>query len=172
VRRINASSARWNGAAWSFESGWIRTFQGPVESLFQEFRETPLLAEDPPRIFSALKQRPDEMRYRALARYVSRLAKTGYPVAPLATGLAAKPATAAQAIVLALLAIPFAFTVGKRGALTGVGIGLACGMLFLILAAFFTKLGEVGSLPPALAAWSPNLIFSLFAGYRLTRLRT
>jgi LPS export ABC transporter permease LptF/LPS export ABC transporter permease LptG len=172
VRRVSGSSAQWNGAAWTFESGWVRHFQGPVESLFQEFRVAPLVEGDPPRLFAALKQRPDEMRYRALARYVSRLEKTGYPVAPLATALAGKPASAAQAVVLALLAIPFAFTIGKRGALTGIGIGLACGMLFLVLAAFFTKLGEVGSLPPVLAAWSPNLIFSLLAGYRLTRLRT
>ena len=172
LRRISGRSARWDGTGWVFESGWVRTFQGPVETLFREFGEAPLVAGDPPRLFSSLRQRPDEMRYRALARYVSRLDRTGYPVAALATALAAKPAAAAQTIVLALLAIPFAFTIGKRGALTGVGVGLACGMLFLILAAFFTKLGEVGSLPPSLAAWSPNLIFSLFAGYRLTRLRT
>lgn len=172
TRRVSGGSARWSGSGWVFESGWVRTFRGPVESLFQEYGESALVAGDPPRLFSSLRQRPDEMRYRALARYVSRLEKTGYPVATLATALAGKPASAAQTIVLALLAIPFAFTIGKRGALTGVGLGLACGMLFLVLAAFFTKLGEVGSLPPALAAWSPDLIFSLFAGYRLTRLRT
>ncbi len=172
VRRFTGASAQWNGNSWTFESGWIREFRGPAETAFREFREAPLARGDPPRLFSAARQRPDEMRYRALARYVSRLERTGYPVAALATALAAKPAAAAQTIVLALLAIPFAFTIGKRGALTGIGVGLACGMLFLILAAFFTKLGEVGSLPPALAAWSPDLIFSLFAGYRLTRLRS
>ncbi|MGH9443805.1 MAG: LptF/LptG family permease [Thermoanaerobaculia bacterium] len=172
VRRVSGHSARWDGHRWLFDSGWERTFRGPVESLFREFQEAPEVDGDPPRLFASLRQRPDEMRYRALARYVDRLGKTGYPVAPLATALAAKPASAAQTIVLGLLAVPFAFTIGKRGALTGVGVGLACGMLFLILAAFFTKLGEVGSLPPALAAWSPDLIFSLFAAYRLTRLRT
>jgi lipopolysaccharide export LptBFGC system permease protein LptF len=112
------------------------------------------------------------MRYRALARYVARLRKTGYPVSPLATALAAKPAAALQTFVLAMLALPFAFSIGRRGALTGIGVGLACGMLFLILAAFCTKLGEVGSLPPPLAAWSPNLVFLLFAGYRMTKMRT
>jgi lipopolysaccharide export LptBFGC system permease protein LptF len=112
------------------------------------------------------------MRYRALARYVERLARSGYPVASLATALAAKPAAAAQTLVLACLALPFAFSIGRRGTLTGIGIGLASGMLFLIVASLFTKLGEVGSVPPQLAAWAPNLIFVLFAGYRMTTVRT
>jgi LPS export ABC transporter permease LptF/LPS export ABC transporter permease LptG len=172
VRRISANSAEWREGRWVFRRGWIRTFGGTAETSFQEFENSAPVEGDPPRLFSHVRQRPDEMRFRALSRYVAKLRKTGYPVAALATGLFAKPAAAAQSVVLALLAIPFAFTIGKRGALTGVGIGLAAGMFFLILAAFFTKLGEVGSLPPLLAAWSPNLLFAIFAGYRLTRLRT
>jgi lipopolysaccharide export LptBFGC system permease protein LptF len=112
------------------------------------------------------------MRYRALARYVERLSRTGYPVAELATALAGKPAAAAQTIVLACLALPFAFSIGRRGTLTGIGVGLAAGMLFLIVASLFSRLGEVGSVPPLLAAWGPDLIFVLFAGYRMTTIRT
>jgi lipopolysaccharide export LptBFGC system permease protein LptF len=51
-----------------------------------------------------------------------------------------------------------------------VGIGL--GILALVASAFLMKLGEVGSLPPALAAWSPNVFFGLAAAYFLVRLRT
>jgi lipopolysaccharide export LptBFGC system permease protein LptF len=112
------------------------------------------------------------MRYRALARYVERLSRTGYPVAELSTALAAKPATAAQTVVLACLALPFAFTIGRRGTLTGIGVGLAAGMLFLIVASLFSRLGEVGSVPPVLAAWGPDLIFVLFAAYRMTTVRS
>jgi LPS export ABC transporter permease LptF/LPS export ABC transporter permease LptG len=172
VRRIGAASATWNGRAWVFEDGWLRTFQGETERSFVQFARSPLVEGDPPRLFSQERQRPDEMRYRALSRYVRRLKETGYPAAPLETALASKPATASQPFVLALVAIPFAFTIGKRGALTGIGVGLASGMLFLVLAAFFRKMGEVGSLPPLLAAWSPDLIFLLLGSYRLARLRT
>lgn len=172
TRRIAAAVATWNGGRWIFETGWWRSFRGDSEVAFTPFSRAGLVEGDKPRLFSQERQLPDEMRYRALARYVERLRRTGYPVAPLATALAAKPAAALQTLVLAILALPFAFSIGKRGTLTGIGVGLACGMLFLILAAFCTKLGEVGSLPPSLAAWSPNLVFLLFAGYRITKMRT
>jgi lipopolysaccharide export LptBFGC system permease protein LptF len=45
-------------------------------------------------------------------------------------------------------------------------------MLFLVLASLFTRLGEVGSVPPILAAWGPNMIFVLLAAYRMTTVRT
>jgi hypothetical protein len=38
--------------------------------------------------------------------------------------------------------------------------------------ALFGKLGEVNMLPPALGAWAPVLLASLFAVNRLTTLRT
>jgi len=42
----------------------------------------------------------------------------------------------------------------------------------LIAAAFLTKLGEVGALPPGLAAWSPDVLFGLAAAYFVVRMRT
>ncbi|HET7452587.1 MAG TPA: LPS export ABC transporter permease LptF [Thermoanaerobaculia bacterium] len=171
VARTTAATAEWDGAGWRFRDGWRRTFSGAAETSFSPFGTLPVTA-DVPRLFERTGGHPDEMRYRALARYVEHLARSGYPVAELATALASKPAAAAQTIVLACLAVPFAFTVGKRGALTGIGVGLAAGMLFLVLASLFTRLGEVGSVPPILAAWGPNMIFVLFAAYRMTTVRT
>jgi LPS export ABC transporter permease LptG len=171
VGRVAAATARWNGSAWEFHDAWRRTFSGSAETSFSAFTALSVAA-DAPRLFSQLGKRPDEMRYRALARYVARLSQSGYPVAALATALAAKPAAAVQTLVLACLALPFAFSIGRRGTLTGIGVGLAAGMLFLIVASLFTKLGEVGSVPPLLAAWAPNLTFVLFAAYRMTTVRT
>jgi len=171
VARTTAGTAEWDGGGWVFRDGWRRTFQGASETSFSPFGATRIVA-DAPRLFERVAGRPDEMRYRALARYVERLSRTGYPVAELATALAGKPAAAAQTIVLAFLALPFAFSIGRRGTLTGIGIGLAAGMVFLIAASLFSRLGEVGSVPPLLAAWGPDLIFLLFAGYRMTTVRT
>jgi len=171
VARTTASTAEWDGSAWRLHDGWRRTFSGGAETSFAPFG-TLRVAADSPRLFERVGRRPDEMRYRALSRYVERLSRSGYPVAPLATALASKPAAAAQTIVLACLALPFAFSIGRRGTLTGIGVGLAAGMIFLVAASLFTRLGEVGSLPPLLAAWGPDLIFLIFAGYRMTTVRT
>jgi LPS export ABC transporter permease LptF/LPS export ABC transporter permease LptG len=171
VERISGATADWNGAAWQFHDAWRRTFSGSAETSFAQFATLAVRA-DSPRLFSRTGKRPDEMRYRALARYVERLGRSGYPVASLATALAGKPAAALQTLVLAGMALPFAFSIGRRGALTGIGVGLASGMIFLIVASLFAKLGEVGSVPPQLAAWAPDLIFGLFAAFRMTTVRT
>jgi lipopolysaccharide export LptBFGC system permease protein LptF len=68
--------------------------------------------------------------------------------------------------------VPFAFRVGKRGTMAGIGVGLGFGILALIANAFATKLGEAGALPPALAAWSPNILFALVGAYFLMRMRS
>jgi LPS export ABC transporter permease LptG/LPS export ABC transporter permease LptF len=171
IERISASTADWDGTAWQFRDAWRRTFSDAAETSFAQFT-TLRVALDSPRLFSRAGKRPEEMRYRALARYVERLAHSGYPVAALATALAAKPAAALQTLVLAGMALPFAFSIGRRGTLTGIGVGLAAGMIFLIVASIFAKLGEVGSVPPRLAAWAPDMIFGLFAAYRMTTVRT
>jgi lipopolysaccharide export LptBFGC system permease protein LptF len=112
------------------------------------------------------------MRFRELQRYARRLKKSGYPTASLETALQSKLARPLLIPVMALLALPFAFRIGKRGTLAGIGVGLVLGMIFLVANALFGKLGDVGALPPLLAAWSPHVLFSTAAAFLLVRLRT
>jgi LPS export ABC transporter permease LptG/LPS export ABC transporter permease LptF len=170
--RIGARTARWTGTAWEFEHGWIRKFSGPLEVSFAQFERKKIDVPERPRDFAAEKRHPEEMRFRELARYIDRLSHTGYPIADLETALYRKIAQPLAIFVMALLALPFAFSIGKRGALTGIGVALALGMAFLVVSAFATKLGEVGALPPLAAAWSPNALFTIAAGYRMLQLKT
>jgi lipopolysaccharide export LptBFGC system permease protein LptF len=62
-----------------------------------------------------------------------------------------------------LLAIPYAFRVGARGAIGGVAVGLAVGIAYFSLARLLEAMGGVGQMPPPFAAFAPDLIF-YFAG--------
>ena len=171
VRRVSAKRADWDGHTWTFRQGWERTFGGPTETSYRTFLAESV-AGDPPNAFARERRTPEQMRWRELSRYVQRLRASGYPTGALETALQSKFATPLMLPLLALLAIPFAFRVGRRGALAGIGVGLALGMAFLIATAFFTKLGEVGILPPPLAAWSPDILSATSGAYLLLRLRT
>ena len=171
VRRTAAREASWAGQSWLLRQGWSRDFGDEEPISFRPFlREH--VAGDPPQAVSAVRRRPEEMRFRELERLTHRLRTEGYPTGSLETALQTKVAQPAMLPIKALLAAPFAFRVGRRGALAGIGLGLVLGILALIAAAFLTKLGEVGALPPALAAWSPNVLFGLAALYFLLRMRT
>jgi LPS export ABC transporter permease LptF/LPS export ABC transporter permease LptG len=173
ARRTAAREATWDAASrtWILRQGWTRELKEGETVSFQTFLEE-RTAGDPPTAYSAERRTPQEMRFRELQRYARRLRRSGYPTATLDTALQSKVAKPLFLPVMALLALPFAFRIGKRGALAGVGVGLAIGMVFLISTALFTKLGEVGALPPLLAAWSPHVLFTTAASFLLVRLRT
>ena len=172
-RRSAASEAAWDGRtkSWILRQGWTRAFEGGETVSFGTFLEE-RTAGEPPAAFAAERRTPDEMRFRELQRYVRRLKRTGYPTASLETALQWKLARPLLLPVMAFLALPFAFRIGKRGALAGIGVGLVLGMVFLVSTAFFTKLGDVEALPPILAAWSPHVLFTTAASFLLVRLRT
>ena len=73
---------------------------------------------------------------------------------------------------MALIAMPFAFRMDKRGALYGIGLALVLGIVYWMVFAVFTKFGEVGNLPPLLSAWSANILFALAAVYRFLHVET
>jgi LPS export ABC transporter permease LptG/LPS export ABC transporter permease LptF len=171
ARRTAAREASWGGQSWLMRQGWSRDFGDEEPIAFRPFLEE-RIAGDPPQAVSAVRRRPEEMRFRELERLTRRLRAGGYPTANLETALQTKLAQPAMLPIMALLAAPFAFRVGRRGALAGIGVGLVLGILALIAAAFLTKLGDVGALPPALAAWSPNVLFGLAGVYFLLRMRT
>ena len=168
--RTDARQAVWSGTDWTLKDGWSRDFAAS-DTPFRKFAED-RIPGDPPASVVASRRRPEEMRFRELERLTRHLRSGGYPTASLETALQAKLAQPALLPVMALLGVPFAFRVGRRGALAGIGVGLTLGILTLVFSAFSTKLGEVGALPPWLAAWSPAILFGLAGAYLTLRIRT
>ena len=73
---------------------------------------------------------------------------------------------------MGLVALPFAFRLGRRGALYGIGVGIMLGMVFVAAIAFGEVLGETGTLPPLLAVWSPAIAFALVSVYAFLGVET
>ncbi len=172
--RTDAREAAWKDGRWTLTDGWSRTFTATADSEDLPYRRfvSETVEGDPPESVVASRRRPEEMRFRELERLNRQLRAGGYPTSGLETALQAKVAQPALLPIMAVLAVPFAFRVGRRGALAGIGVGLILGILTLVASAFLTKLGEVGALPPAMAAWAPNILFGLAAAYLLIRIRT
>jgi lipopolysaccharide export LptBFGC system permease protein LptF len=71
-----------------------------------------------------------------------------------------------------LLAIPFAFLVGTRGAVGGVVLGVGIAAAYRAIAALLETMGGVGQLPPFLAGWSPDIIFFFLGMYFFFKMPT
>jgi len=112
------------------------------------------------------------MTFGELASYAAELRDSGRPQPQYEVALHNKIAFPFAAIVMAMVGFPFAFRLERRGALYGLGVSIALGLVFVIVYAFFTTLGEVGALPPAVAVWSPSTLFSLLAAYLFLGVRS
>jgi LPS export ABC transporter permease LptG len=173
TRRVYAKFARWNGSAWAFEDGWMRSFTDDGRSTFTPITTPlPLFYPETPADFAADVKPPDQMTYAQLRRYIQTIRNSGYAAEELTVKLYAKTSWPGISFVMALIALPFAFRMGKKGALYGVGIALILGIFYWMIYAVFTKFGEVGNLPPLLSAWSANILFALAAIYLFLHVET
>jgi len=173
IRRVFAERARFDGTGWVFEKGWIRSFGADGVVSFSPFpRPIRLQYRERPEDFEGEVRSPEQMTYLELRRYIASLRSSGYAADELAVELYKKTSWPFICVVMALIALPFAFRIGKRGALYGIGIALFLAFVYWTVFGIFTKFGEVGNLPAMLSAWSANILFAIAALYLFLRVET
>jgi len=174
-RRIFATRARWSESQklWVLESGWVRDFSDGTIERYERFTATALPElKEPPSYFNREIRQAFQLSWRELRRYINDLHRAGFDVSNLTVQWHVKIAFPLIAPISMLLAIPFAFLVGTRGAIGGVAIGLTIGIAYWTLARLLDAMGGVGQLPPFLAGWSPDLIFFFLGLYFYLKMPT
>jgi LPS export ABC transporter permease LptG/LPS export ABC transporter permease LptF len=174
IRRTFADTASLAGPAdnvWQIHRGWDHEFdeEGNV-------RFTPLVAVrrtlESADYFGTKEPNPRFMGYSELRTYTDKLRAGGFAILEQQVALARKLAFPFVTLIMTLLAVPFASTIGRSGAMGGVGVGIALAISYWTLISIFAALGTGGALPPMLAAWAPNLLFGAAALYLLLTVRT
>jgi LPS export ABC transporter permease LptG/LPS export ABC transporter permease LptF len=175
THRISADRAHWSDAMsrWVYEEGWERSLNGSAIEYYHRFDAAtyPELAETPSYFKKEIKQ-SSEMSYDELRRYIHDLEQSGFDVVRLRVQLQKKIAYPLITLVMAVLAIPFALSTGKRSALTGVATAIGIGVVYWTINGLFEAMGNLSQLPPAVAAWSPDLVFGFIGGYLILRMPT
>ena len=175
VREISANRARWqeNIKTWVWEQGEVRNICGVDECNVQNFTATTFseIAETPDDFVKYVKQ-DKQMNYAELANYIQSLRESGFDTIKLQVQYYKKFAVPVFALIMALISVPFGFLVGNRGAMTGIGVGMAVAMAYLATGLLFDQFGNVNLLPAAVAAWAPDALFSVAGLYLMLRMRT
>jgi LPS export ABC transporter permease LptF/LPS export ABC transporter permease LptG len=174
-RRIFAKSVRWDPTAnqWVFNNGWQRTFAKQTVASYQTFTlaSFPDIHEQPSYFIKEEKQ-SQEMTYGELTAYIADLSQSGFDTVRLRVQLDRKLADPAITLIMAILAVPFALFMSKRGSLVGIATAIAVAISYWVVAGIFSSLGNIDTLPPLLAAWSPDLLFAIIGSYLLLRTPT
>ena len=134
-RRIFASSAHWEPQLqqWVFEHGWERRFDGEAVSSYSQFNveSFPEITEQP-QYFKKEALQSQEMTFGELERYIRDLGQSGFDTKQLSVQLNLKLAYPLVTLVMAVLAIPFALSMGKRGSLTGIAAAIGLAIAYLV----------------------------------------
>jgi len=174
-RRIHADTVHWDATSgsWIFENGWQRSFNGADITQYQTFTAAAFPeVRERPTYFDKKDTPSDEMSYADLSRYIADLKQSGFDTIALRVQLQNKLAIPAITLVMAIIAVPFAVNIGKRAGLVGIATAIGVAIAYWALASVFSSMGNISTLPPLLAAWSPDLLFAITGTYLLLRTPT
>lgn len=160
LRRIDAREARWQDGRWVLQNGEISWTKPDGTYRVDPFTSLTLYLDEKPADLAQVVRESEEMSSAELREYIERLAKTGVNSVRHQVDLAAKGSAAFTSLVMALIGIAFAFRTGKRGVMTWTGACVIVAVCYSILNSFAISLGRGGVLPPIVAAWLPNALFT------------
>jgi len=157
---------------WRAEQAWSRELRPSGDT--RRFSAQPVaeFTLEPPSYFGIRQPAPEFMSYSQLRDYIGQLRTSGFDVIAQQVALERKASFPFVTLIMTLIAVPFAVTAGRRGALYGVGVGIVIAISYWVAFSVFAALGTGGVVAPILAAWAPNLLFGAGAAYLLLTVRT
>ncbi|MDQ2841676.1 MAG: LptF/LptG family permease [Acidobacteriota bacterium] len=174
--QISAERAVWSSSKhnWVFQNGLSQTSQSNGDDFKQFYSGTAMFPEltEPPSWFAKEEKEYKEMNFEELGNYIRELQLSGLNTVPLQVQYYKKFAVPLFVLIMAMLSIPFAFVAGNRGAMAPVGISLGIAIAYWTIGTLFEQIGDLNQLPAMMAAWSPDVIFSLSGLYLMARMKT
>ncbi len=161
VDRIDARQARWTPDGWLLTDGVYRQV-GPLNRLTSEAFDSRLVVM-PEHIddFIQVQNAPDTMSFLELRAYVSKLREGGHQVSKYIVQLYSKLSFPLVHVIMALVAIPFALVSPRSGGRAmGIGVAIVIAVGYWMVHSMAVAFAQADLLPPALAAWTANIVFA------------
>lgn len=161
VERIDVRRARWQEDHWELQQGTIRSFEGGTESMetISDRRlEDPVV---PPAYFAKPKIDPDEMNWRQLRDFASRVESTGGDPTPYRAEMATKLSFPLVNILVVVLGLALGAAHRKPTLWSGFGITIGLAFGYYVLSDLGLELGKSGTIPPLISAWSGNVLYAI-----------
>jgi lipopolysaccharide export system permease protein len=161
ANRLDVSRAEWTENEWLLRNGVLRQVHGAeeVSSTRFDYRQAGM----PERIddFIRVHRPPDAMSFRELHAYVNKLREGGHQVGAYLVQLHSKLSFPVVHVIMALVAIPFALASPRSGGRAmGVGVAIVVSVGYWVVHSAALAFARADLLPPALAAWTANIIFA------------
>ncbi len=139
-------------------------------STSRETGSEPLFGDDV-NPFIAVRRKPSQLTIAELGIQMdqtrSDVERRGFEVA-----LQKRYATLFLPLIIAIFTAPFALSLDRKGKVVTIGYAVGLWLFFTGVTSAIEQLGLNGTLAPAVAVWSPLVIFTAFGMFLLSRVRT
>ena len=168
-KRVDANSALFEKDKWTFYEIMEQRFNAETNSYDVQFyphrvEKVDILPEDLKRVF----KQSEEMNIAELFTYIQEVESEGYDSAAFRVDLHARFALPFLTVIVCIIAIGIAAKrKGQEGPSVSIALGAVMVFLYWVLHSFCLSLGYGGMLPPFIAAWISNIIFSCYAVFLL-----
>jgi lipopolysaccharide export system permease protein len=161
ANRLDVSRAQWALDIWQMRGGFLRQIDrsDQVSSTHFDSRqvEMPEQIDD----FIRVQKQPDAMTFRELKAYVRKAREGGHQVGVYLVQLYSKLSFPLIHLIMALVAIPFALASPRSGGkAVGIGVAIVISVGYWVVHSVALAFARADLLPPALAAWTANIIFA------------
>lgn len=172
-KRISSQFARWKSpTGLMLESGFERNFENNNPLDYIEFRRKEINITGGESLFLSKVKDYRYMNINELKEYIRYLEKNKSETVRYEAQLHNKYAFPFASLVMVLIAIPFSFTMGKKGTLYGIGFAIGISIIFWGAFGIFSALGSTALLSPFISAFAPLFIFSAISIYLFINLKT
>lgn len=162
VMRTEAAAGMLRPAGWVLNDAVRYEFGNGGAVGVRRYRELAVPLQLKPADLKVLGKYSDNMTIVELKRYCEKLRSGGYDPTRYLAQMHGRIALPFGAAVMAFLGIPFALRGGRSsGIALGIGMSLGIGFLYVIVNNVILSFGQVGLLPPVVAAWATNFVFLL-----------
>lgn len=175
-RRLSAKTASWRDpVTLELNNGTERRFEASRPVLSKGFKGSRMVVPEGERFFKKIRIRErtaDQMSIAQLRNYVDYLRENQSDPTRYVAKIYQKIFYPFSSLVMVLIAIPFAFMMGKKGSMHGIGVAVIISMVFMGMIGFLSSFGNNGLLPPLWAGLIPYLFFTLVSLVMMARIRT
>lgn len=159
-KRLLAERGVFGGTGWRLLDVQVLSLAEGEDRRPQHLAEMPWETSLTPGHLADLAADPAKLSLAEVWRFVASPDVGSRPVDFYETWLLRKAAIPFVTLMMVLLAAPVAQGMQRHGGLgTGLAVGVGIGFLYFVADGLLLALGEIGTIPPVVAAWSPTILF-------------
>ena len=171
IKRLDAKTMTWQDQKWVLRNVVERRFENSNEDIINYPKLAITDLRFKPENLLELQKKPEEMSYTELNKFVDEMLAIGSEARKWIVELYLKISYPFANFIIVLFGAPLAARKRKSGNAVGIGISLLVCFIYYFFVTTGRVMGHQGSLPPLLAAWFGNIIFTIAGVFTLIKAR-